>query len=68
MFERIATRCNCCGKMVFSFSDRSEWFGKYLKPGEERICRKCIRSRDGYAEEFLEVTGMSIGDLDGTGY
>jgi hypothetical protein len=54
--------------MVFSFSDRSEWFGKYLKPGEERICRKCIRSRDGYAEEFLEVTGMSIGDLDGTGY
>lgn len=56
----IPTKCDCCGEMVAGFSDKSEWFGKYLKPNEGKICHNCIKGREGYAEEFLEKTGVSI--------
>ncbi len=60
----IPTRCDCCGKMVDSFSDRSGWFGKYLKPDEDRICHDCIKDRKGYAKELLEKTGVTVEVLD----
>ena len=59
----ILTKCDCCGEMVSSFSSRNEWFGKYLKPGEEKICRKCIKKRKGYAEEFLAQIGVSVEEI-----
>lgn len=54
----IPVKCDCCGEMVGSYSDRSGWFGKYLKPDEDKICHRCIKGRDGYAEEFLKNTGV----------
>lgn len=53
-------KCDCCGEWVESYSDRSGWFGKYLKHNEERICRNCIKGRDGYAVEFFERIGVSV--------
>ena len=58
--EIIPIECDCCGEMVSSYSDKSEWFGKYLKDDEERICHWCIKDRDGYAEEFFKKTGISV--------
>lgn len=55
----IPTKCDCCGKMVDFFSDRSGWFGKYLKPKEHKICNDCIRDRNGYADEYRENTGAN---------
>ena len=63
MFQVIPTKCDCCGRIVSSFSDKSEWFGKYLNSNEEKICRKCIKTREGYAEEFLEKIGVSVDSL-----
>ncbi len=63
--EIIPSKCDCCGKMVSSFSDKSEWFGKYLKPEEKEICHDCIKGRDGYAEEFQENFGVSVEVLNG---
>lgn len=60
----IPVKCDCCGEMTRSFSDKSSWFGKYLKPNEEKICRNCIKTRDGYAEEFLEKFGISVEGLN----
>lgn len=57
--EVLSIRCDCCGEMTDSFSDKSEWFGKYIKPEEGRICFKCIKDRVGYAQEFLEKIGVS---------
>ena len=59
----IRVKCDCCGKMVGSYSDRSNWFGKYLKPEENKICHDCIKTRDGYAEEFLEKIGIPLDNL-----
>ncbi len=56
----IPVKCDCCGKMVGNYSDRSEWFGKYLRPDESKICPNCIKGREGYAEEFLEKTGVEL--------
>ena len=56
----IPTKCDCCGKMVKNFSSRPGWFGKYLKPEENKICHSCIKGRDGYAEEFLEKIGIPV--------
>ena len=60
----IPTKCDCCGEMVRSFSSRGEWFGKYLKLNEDKICRVCIRKREGYAEEFLKQIGVPVSILD----
>ena len=60
----IPVKCDCCGEMTQHFSSKNGWFGKYLKPEENRICRKCIRIRDGYAEEFLEKIGVSVEILE----
>lgn len=62
----MPTKYDCCGKWVQSFSDRSGWFGKYLKPNEERICHNCIKGREGYAEEFQKRIGISIDVLNGS--
>ena len=56
----IPVKCDCCGKMVNSYSDKSQWFGKYLKPNENKICRHCIKDREGYAKEFQEKIGVSV--------
>ena len=61
----IPIKCDCCGKMVDSYSDRSNWFGKYLKPNENKICHKCIRGRKGYAKEFLEKIHIPLEVLNG---
>ncbi|KKM73910.1 hypothetical protein LCGC14_1405610 [marine sediment metagenome] len=63
-FQIIPVRCDCCGEMVYSFSGKEEWFGKYLKPDEEKICRNCIKGREGYAEEFKEKIGIALSDVD----
>ena len=63
--QAIPVKCDCCGEMVGSYSDRSNWFGKYLKAGENKICHNCIRVRDGYADEFLEKIGVSLEVLNG---
>ncbi len=60
----IPMKCDCCGKMISGYSDRSTWVGKYLKPNENKICRKCIKDRPGYAEEFLEKIGVSVDNLE----
>ncbi len=59
----IAVRCDCCGEMVKHFSTKSAWFGKYLKEDEERVCRKCMRGREGYAEEFLKQIGIPLDEM-----
>ncbi len=59
----IYTKCDCCGEMVDSFSSRGEWFGKYLRPNEEKICCNCIKDREGYAEEFLEKIGVPLSSI-----
>ena len=61
--EVLPTKCDCCGEMKCGFSDRGEWFGKYLKPDENRICHDCIKGRDGYADEFLEKIGISVDNI-----
>lgn len=61
----IPVKCDCCGKMVSGFSDSSEWWGKFLKPDEEKICHNCIKDRKGYAEEFLKQIGVPMEVLDG---
>jgi len=54
-------KCDCCGKITVRGKQiDDEWFGKYLKPNEERICHACIRDRKGYKEEFLEQIGVSL--------
>lgn len=58
----IPVKCDCCGEMVEHFSDRSQWWGKYLKPGEEKICNNCIKDRPGYREEFKEIFGLDFRD------
>ena len=60
--EIIPVKCDCCGSMVAIFSNRSEWWGKYLKPDEETICHNCIKDRPGYAAEFKEKTGASLNE------
>lgn len=62
----IPVKCDCCGEMVDSLSDRSEWFGAYLKPDEAKVCHDCIKDREGYAEEFLKQIGISMEALGGS--
>ena len=59
-------KCDCCGQMVNTFSskDGGAWFGEYLKPEEEKVCRNCIKDRPGYKEEFLEKIGVPVEALD----
>ncbi len=59
-FSIIPIKCDCCGKMVEGYSDMSEWWGKYLKPDEKKICHDCIKGRDGYAKEFRDKAGVDI--------
>lgn len=54
----IPTKCDCCGEIAETYSDRSSWFGKYLQIDEDKICHACISGRDGYAEEYLEKIGV----------
>lgn len=54
----IPIECDSCGEMTESFSDRSQWWGEYLKNDEERICHNCIKGREGYAEEYFEKVGV----------
>ena len=58
----VPIKCDSCGEMVMSLSDKSQWFGKYLRDGEERICYNCIKDREGYAEEYLEKIGVSLSE------
>ena len=63
--EIIPVKCDCCGKMTKGYSSKGwEWFGKYLKDDEEKICHDCIKDRPGYAEEFEKMTGVSIGIMN----
>ena len=63
MLQVILIKCDSCCKPTSNFSDKSNWFGKYLKPNESQICPNCIRDRDGYAQEFLEKIGVPVDTL-----
>ena len=56
----IPVNCDCCGEMTDTYLDKSEWWRKYLKPEENKICPKCIGDRYGYAQEFLEKIGSRV--------
>ena len=62
----ILVKCDCCGEMTKGCYSRdgNQWFGKYLNPGEEKVCYNCIKNRPGYAEEFEKLIGISIEEMD----
>lgn len=63
-FHIIAVQCDCCGEMVKHYSGRGgAWFEKYLLPEEDVVCRRCIKGRPGYAEEFLEKIGIPVDEF-----
>lgn len=61
----IPVKCDCCGRMVGTYSSKAKgaWFAKYLKPNEEKVCRNCMKDREGYAEEFLEIFKIPLENL-----
>jgi hypothetical protein len=58
--QELPIECDCCHKIVYGYSDHSNWFGKYLKLEENKICFLCIKDRVGYAEDFKKNVGISI--------
>ncbi len=60
----IPQKCDCCGEMVKSVyrKHKKVWFNKYLKPDEGQVCANCLKDREGYAEEFLEIYKMPMGE------
>ena len=60
----IPVECDCCGEMVTHSIARYKkaWFNKYLETDEKRACYNCIKDREGFAEEFLEIHKMPMGE------
>ena len=60
----IPDPCDCCGEMVcHSIAKyKKAWFNKYLGTDERRFCYNCIKDRDGFAEEFLKIHKMPMGE------
>lgn len=61
--EVILIKCDCCGELVSNFYNDAEWWGKYLKTNEDKICLNCIKSRDGFVEDFKSIIGFDISVL-----
>ena len=64
MFEAIPVECDCCKKTVSGFYNNSEWWGKYLKNDENKICLDCIKVRDGFKEDFKSIIGVDVSELE----
>ena len=65
MHRLIQTKCDKCGQMVETYYTHNDWFAKYLKEEEDKICLNCIKGRKGFRAEFKRMIGISVEDLLG---